>query len=306
MSHLTPEQLTALRDGELRDPEALRHIKECPECRAQLADSRTIRALVQACEERPDERHPDERILADYARGVLSPRQTAKVERHLRACERCQSRLPAQKPAAMPLMAKRQAPSSAEITERVKRQFSSGHKRHSVGRADVHGTGWRLPPPPTEHKKFFMSRMACEQTSDMPPEMPRVRMVRKTEEPPAAKDAAHADMVRSSKPEPEPDVLRAEIRSGSVLEFGTDTILLRLSVRRTGSERTLLAEAFDRHTPRPVHNVEITLLPPQGPPLTRWTDSGGQCVFPLANGKSRLMVYTPQVWELILTAHPKK
>ena len=95
MLHLTPAQLTALRDGELHDRKAARHIASCAVCQANLAESRRLASLLQSASQAPSTAHPSEEILAAYFDNALPEDQSAAVDLHVNHCLRCSTVLQA-------------------------------------------------------------------------------------------------------------------------------------------------------------------------------------------------------------------
>ena len=86
--HLTSEQILALRDGELDDPELASHVWACTECRARLREARILRLLLV----RPEAiatSHLDPEDMAAFFDGTLSHSRIREVEGHLAGCPEC-------------------------------------------------------------------------------------------------------------------------------------------------------------------------------------------------------------------------
>ena len=103
--HLTPEQIAAIRDDELRDSAVVRHLRTCAECQARLRQARTLRVLLSRPEAQTSP-HPQPEELAAYASETLSDRDARRLAAHLAACPQCFADLEAvqthMRPAATP------------------------------------------------------------------------------------------------------------------------------------------------------------------------------------------------------------
>jgi len=86
--HLTPEQIAAIRDDELRDSAVVRHLRTCAECQARLRQARTLRVLLSRPETHTSP-HLQPEELAAYASETLSDREARQLAAHLAACPQC-------------------------------------------------------------------------------------------------------------------------------------------------------------------------------------------------------------------------
>ncbi len=119
--HLSDEQLTALRDGELSDPAIVEHVSRCVECSARLGDTTLLSILLRrmgsnarpprrmgsthamadagehvsggAPGARPYAGHLGSSLLSAYLAGGLATSERALVDDHLAACSACAARL---------------------------------------------------------------------------------------------------------------------------------------------------------------------------------------------------------------------
>lgn len=95
MSHLTPAQLTAARDGELHDAPAARHLTECAKCQAGLAEAKRLASLLRSASSEPAREHPSDLTLAAYIEKTLSGREQCRTAEHIASCPRCSAMLEA-------------------------------------------------------------------------------------------------------------------------------------------------------------------------------------------------------------------
>lgn len=93
MRHLTPEQIVAHRDGELRDAGAARHLAACPICRAKAARARRLGDLLRRSLAAEPPAHPPAETLAAYLDNALSAAEMAEVAAHVGQCHRCAAEL---------------------------------------------------------------------------------------------------------------------------------------------------------------------------------------------------------------------
>jgi len=88
--HLDSAQLLAIyKEGEMEDLAALEHLASCAKCQQSFDDSRwlmVLRRLRDIVEAGP---HPSSEELAAYRGHALSSPRIARIERHLRSCDRC-------------------------------------------------------------------------------------------------------------------------------------------------------------------------------------------------------------------------
>jgi len=88
--HLDTAQLLAIhKEGDTRDRAALEHLASCAECQHSFDDSRwlmVLRRLRGIVEAGP---HPSSDELSAYRGHALSSPRIARIERHLRSCDRC-------------------------------------------------------------------------------------------------------------------------------------------------------------------------------------------------------------------------
>jgi hypothetical protein len=107
--HVTPEQIVALRDEELRDWAVVRHLRICPECQARLRDARALQVLLSRPESQPAA-HPKPEELAAYVEETLPRRDTRILVAHVAACPRCFADLEAIRAQRQPAPAAEDAP----------------------------------------------------------------------------------------------------------------------------------------------------------------------------------------------------
>jgi len=88
-SHLSTEQLLALRDGDLTDTTAVEHLASCPVCQETFDDTRWTLLLRRLPEIIDAVEHPSaDELLAFRSYAMSSPR-VLEIRRHLRSCPRC-------------------------------------------------------------------------------------------------------------------------------------------------------------------------------------------------------------------------
>jgi len=134
-THLTPEQIVALRDGELRDAAVIRHLQTCPACRTRVREARVLRVLLSTPERHPSP-HPDPEELAAYAEEALPSQDTRSLVEHLTACPECFADLEAIRAQLRPAEATSDVPPDWVVAAAV-RSFQPAQPFIDLGRVVV-------------------------------------------------------------------------------------------------------------------------------------------------------------------------
>jgi hypothetical protein len=97
-AHLTPEEITAWRDG-VRDAAGVEgHILTCEACRMRLAEARLMRHVLRSSRGTPAGNHLDRREIGEYfdtvfLDGKMPAKRLREIEAHLDTCASCLKRL---------------------------------------------------------------------------------------------------------------------------------------------------------------------------------------------------------------------
>lgn len=314
MSHLTPEQIVAYRDGELQDPAAVRHLATCETCRARVTEARLMRDLLRP----PRGRQPclhlaDEKTLAAYFDHALSARQTAKVESHLRSCDHCVAQLVALQEAT--LQPAETSPPPA-LVERVKGQFGARRERRSLGRVLVEaleGLALRIiSSSMLTIAPYPALREMGSAPVPIPPSHPSAASARRRRM--AQRFEIHEDIATDAFEfitQPIVPLVGAAVsaplpsRSPALgtevpLEFKADMVHLTITIVRNRRGAVLTITAHDISSQTPAQGIELTLVPEQDAPITAKADRQGSARFRLLPGESSLLVHAQHLWELRL------
>jgi len=88
VKHVSEERLVAYRDGE-DDPTVREHLASCEKCQRKFDDSRWSLSLQRMLEPATEARHPSAEELTAFWDNALSPEAEARIQRHIRSCNRC-------------------------------------------------------------------------------------------------------------------------------------------------------------------------------------------------------------------------
>jgi len=295
-THLTPEQIVALRDGELRDAAAIRHLQTCPACRARAREARVLRVLLSSPERRASP-HPDPEELAAYAEEALPSQGIRPLVAHLAACPQCFADLEAIRAHLQPAGAIEEAAPAAVVAEAA-RSFQPPRPPIDLGRVVV---AWLrrlgfsleyLPPTPAVHSRQIGESIAIYDTLPAPAsEAPS----------PAAGRPAASYLERAGE-----DVAFSRIDAvgnlgekapegeASPVELPAGDLLVRLTARgRTHDDLRLTLFITRQSDGAPVADVHLTLETEEETLGPIATDAAGIAEFPVPPGQATLVFQSP-------------
>ena len=307
MMHLEPDELMQYFDGTLEDKRVREHLSTCVQCRSKLKDLALTRIVMSPPRsELPGEHVPPE-ILARYVEDTLAIEQNRAVEEHLGGCRRCLSDL-------VSLRTVMNDPLDLEpleaVTARVKEHLDAYRRVTPLGSLsfkrfrDQVNLAFKPTPEPDDPEAY------TEQMAKYRFPFKRGADLRSRVE----------DMVQKSRFEAPGDMdVMSELESVSSYVAGemlqrhmpseptgktvtTDDALIFFSLDDRDGKRVLTVEIGDREGAKPLADVEITLTPVKGEPVTMTTDPAGKAILEIPKGPSTLRIFLEKTYELDLKA----
>lgn len=303
--HLEPDELMQYFDGTLDDRRVREHLSTCVQCRSRLKDLALTRITISPPRsELPGEHIPPE-ILAQYVEDKLSMEQNRAVEEHLGQCRRCMSDLVSLRTAmGMPLDQKPPEAVSANVKEHL----------HDYRRVTPLGSlffkKWR-----DRVNLVFKPTSELDDTETYSEQMAKYRFPFKRERD-LVFHARDIDMDMEERLEGPAGIMLQEEKvssyeAGEILQrrmppgpsrktVSTDDALLFFTLEERGGKQVLNVEVGDREGVKPLADVEITLTPVKGEPVTMNTDPAGKAILEIPDGPSTLRIFLEKTYELDL------
>lgn len=304
-SHLTPDQITAIRDIELSDWALIRHLRSCLECQARLREARTLRVLL-ARSESVRSPHPKPEELAAYAEETLPSRDFRKLEAHVVACPQCFADLDAIRAQLRTVTVAGEAPPDWVVAAAARR-FHPPRTPLRLGSLVVEwlrqlGPSLQLNPAVREPLAFFDAGSIGREGVPSGPSF-----LRRANVSPAASVAI------PPRPSPEEDLETAEAALGAAMrpvppeqesepvEVRIGDLLGRITVRGRAPDQVKMIIIVTRHQDgTPVPGVQLALEVDQERLAAASTDAAGAAEFPLPQGGATLSFLSPVHAELTI------
>ncbi len=290
-SHLTSDQLVAIRDGELRDWASLRHFQSCPECQARLRDARTLRVLLTRPESTPSS-HPDPEDLAAYAEDPLLGGDIRSLEAHVAGCPQCFADLQAIREQLQPEPAQEEGLPEWVVAKAV-RDFRRPEARLKLGTLLVQwfskiGPWIQLIPPPEPRQ---VSEMRLLDAFESRPRLSDMIMRRQAE--------PLYEMASIEVPASEPQKEAEEPPEGEPVDIPIGYLNARVTPRgQSPGEVTLIVVVTRTSDSAPEAGAQLSLKGDEGTLSTATTDKNGVAEFPLPRGRATLIFQSPVLAEL--------
>lgn len=266
------------------------------------------------------EPHPENEMLIAYLSNALTGVDASKVGRHARLCDRCIARLLSLRKS---LASDPDARPSADLVERAKGQFRAPQRRRSLGELliqPVKGLALGLTYHPGDPDVWMgLSSLAKDSldrmhpapaSADLAPLPPRLADASQSFKRSAISRKWRPFRARRQKAERSPELengmdfllesgASGEMSTGEVqLEAGT--IRLSFSGKLADNTARLEISALDSLSNSPAQELELTLVPEKGDPLTLETDPTGAAHVDVPAGISRLLIHTKPTLELFV------
>ena len=310
-AHLTPDQITAIRDGELHDWEPVRHLRSCPECHSRLREARALRVLLSRTESERSP-HPGPEALAAYAEAMLTSRSVRELEAHVAACPQCFADLDGIRTHLRPEAGTEDAPPEWRIAAAARR-FVPPRSPLNLGTLIVewlHRIGLSLDLiPPTEEGLPSQNVAFDSIVADLAPALPRVEIFS-----PRSRRLFTNYLAQSVPPTSEEEPEATEIPTGMAegsapaeeesipVEVTVGDLLGRITIRSRGRAHVMLLIAVTRQQDNtPVPGVRLSLEADEGTRAEATTDAAGMAEFLLPQGRATLAFLSPLRAELTIT-----
>lgn len=306
-AHLTPDQIAAIRDRELREWATVRHLQSCPECKSRLREARTLRVLLGRPESEPSS-HPGPEALAAYAEATPPSRDVRGLEAHLAACPQCFADLDAIRAYLRPVASAEDAPPEWLI-EAVARRFEPPPSPLNLGTLVVewlHRFGLSLEFIPQSSGGLFVAEAAFDSEASalrLPPiacPAPASRMI-----PYDRNSLPRNPLERQGPPGQVPEPSRSAVAPSDVsaqAEIAAGDLLARITVRgRARDQLKLLVAVTRQEDDTPVAGVHLALNADGGTIAEVSTDTAGAAEFPLPQGRATLRFLSPIHAELTIS-----
>ena len=296
--HLTPEQIAAVRDDELRDWAVIRHLQTCSACRGHLREARALRVLLSPPEAQASP-HPDPEELAAYAEEALPTRDTRRLVAHLAACPHCFADLEAIRLQLRPGATTEDAPPAALVVAAVQ-NFQPVRPFMDLGRVVVTwlrrlGLALEYEPPYPSDAEDLPRISESRQMGDGSELLGR-RLGQEDWAPPSFESTGRVAYNRDIPPDASAPAGPAEPpeQEATPVEVPVRDLQVRLTARgRTRDDLRLTLLITHQSDGAPVTDVRLTLETDEETigPIT--TDAAGVAEFPLPPGQATLAFESP-------------
>jgi hypothetical protein len=307
MMHLEPDELMQYFDRTLEDRRVREHLSTCVQCRSRLKDLALTRITMSPPRSELPGGHVPPEILARYVEDTLSMEQNRAVEEHLGQCRRCLLDLVSLRTAMKDPL--EHAPPEA-VSTGVKEHLDDYRRVTPLGSLsfkrfrDRVNLAYRKAPEPSDPEAYSEQmakyRYPFKKGADLRSRVEDMVLKSRFEAPADADMDAMSELASMPSYAAGERLQRRMPSEPSEKTVTTDTALLFFALDERDGKRVLTVEIGDRDGVKPLADVQITLTPAKGEPVTVTTDPAGKAVLEIPEGPSKLRIHLERVYELDL------